>query len=137
MGSSLSSVSKVNRHVKSPLGHFPLVTKRFDEIHIDLVGPLVVSENQRYCLTIIDRFTRWTEAIPLPDMRAETVAFALYSGWICRYGTPSFVITDQGRQFESELFSELANLFAFKRKRSNPYNPQANGFLKYNVKIGR
>jgi len=53
----------------------------------------------RYCLTIIDRFTRWFEAIPLTNVIAETVANAFWSQWVDHFGTPKTISTDQGAQF--------------------------------------
>ncbi|RLU15530.1 hypothetical protein DMN91_012524 [Ooceraea biroi] len=88
-----------------------------------------VSENKRYCLTCVDRFTRWPEAIPLTDQEAETVARAFYEGWICRFGTPLRVTTDQGRQFESRLFRRLAALTGAQHLRTTAYHPQANGMV--------
>ena len=114
---------KISRHTKAPIGNIPLVTKRFDEIHLDLIGPLPVAEGNRYCLTIIDRYTRWPEAIAIPDIHADTVAFAIYKEWISRFGVPSLIFTDQGSQFESHLFNELSKLIGFKRERTNSYNP--------------
>lgn len=67
------------------------------------------SEGFRYCLTCIDRFTRWPEVIPLKDQEA-TVARAFYTHWIARFGIPLRITTDQGRQFESCLFKQLSYL---------------------------
>ena len=121
--------SKVSRHTKSPLGTFKLSSQRFSQIHLDIIGPLPISENQRYCVTLIDRYTRWTEAIPVPDISAATVAFAVYNSWISRFGVPESIVTDQGTQFESLLFTELSQLLGFQRFRTTSYNPKCNGMI--------
>lgn len=120
--------NKISKHVSAPLGTFHCPSGRFEHVHIDIVI-LPVSEGYRYCLTCVDRFTRWPEAIPLRDQEASTVARAFYEGWVCRFGTPLRVTTDQGRQFESHLFKELSSLLGTTHLHTTAYHPAANGMV--------
>lgn len=121
--------AKVTRHVRAPVGKYDAPATRFEHVHIDLVGPMPVSHGFRNCLTCIDRFTRWPEAIPVLDITAETVARAFFARWIARFGTPLRVTTDQGRQFESELFEWLSLLTGTTHLRTTAYHPCANGIV--------
>lgn len=119
--------AKVNRHTFSCLQNFESAD-RFEHIHVDIVGPLPTSpDGFRYIVTIIDRCTRWPEAIPVCDITADTVARVIFKEWICRYGCPIKLTSDQGRQFESTLFSELMKLLGIRRIRTTAYHPQSNG----------
>ena len=44
---------------------------------------------------------------------------------ICRFGAPDMLHTDQGRNFESALISELCKLLAITKTRTTPYHPQS------------
>ena len=77
----------------------------------------------------MDRFSRWPEAIPLTHITAEAVAEAFLHGWISRFGVPSTIITDRGRQFESQLWNMLMTFLGTKRARTTAYHPQSNGMV--------
>ena len=122
--------SKIHRHVSAPLGTFFPPNARFDHLHIDIVGPLPLSQNFRYLFTIIDRFTRWPAAIPLPEITAESIASAFVTNWLANFGIPSTVTTDRGSQFESFLFSLITSTFRIQRNRTTAYHPISNGMIK-------
>ncbi|XP_055591011.1 uncharacterized protein K02A2.6-like [Uranotaenia lowii] len=65
--------------------------ERFAHVHMDLIGPLPPSEGNSYCLTLIDKFSRWPEVLPIPNMTA-----AFISEWITRFGVTTIVTTDLG-----------------------------------------
>ncbi|GFW99422.1 transposon Tf2-9 polyprotein [Trichonephila clavipes] len=118
---------KVSRHTKSKLGEFEQPDEWFSVVHIDLIGKLSPSEGMQYCLTCIDRFSCWMEAIPIPEITAEIVGRAFYEKWICRFGVPAKFVTDQGRQFEAELFRSKAAICGAKVAHTTSYHPQCNG----------
>ncbi|GFU98810.1 hypothetical protein TNCV_1215261 [Trichonephila clavipes] len=120
--------AKVFKHTKAPLRTFALFDARFAHIHIDYIGSYPPSKGYKYCLTIIDRYTRWPEVIPTEDMLAETTARALLNGWISRFGTPVTITTDQGT-FESSQMRELKNMMGSYRIHSASYHPQSNGMI--------
>uniref|UniRef100_A0A2S2P0J3 Integrase catalytic domain-containing protein n=1 Tax=Schizaphis graminum TaxID=13262 RepID=A0A2S2P0J3_SCHGA len=100
--------TKVHRHVVPPITPFLVPDRRFGHVHVDLVGPLPSADGCEYILTAVDRFTRWPEAYQLVNMSAHAVAEKIVSQWFSRFGVPDIVTTDQGRQFESELFTALS-----------------------------
>ena len=85
--------SKVVRHVKAPYVDRSLPDARFLSLHLDLVGPLPASEGMTYLLTIIDRYSRWLEAVSLTSTTARDCATALIRNWISRYGVPQDITT--------------------------------------------
>ena len=121
--------SKVARHVKTPFCHRSTAQRRFGALHVDLVGPLPSSEGFTYLFTIIDRWTRWVEAVPLASITASDCASALLRSWIAHFGVPDEITSNQGRQFTSALWRELAVSLGIQANTTTAYHPQANGMV--------
>nr|VZH91271.1 unnamed protein product [Spirometra erinaceieuropaei] len=121
--------SKIQRHNKAPIGTFPGPGSRFSHVHLDIVGPLPLSNGCSYLLTCVDRFTPWPEAIPLPDIAAPTVVKAFLSRWVAIFGAPSTITTDRRAQFESNLFQSLLSFLGCTHIRTTAYHPAANGMV--------
>nr|VZI17986.1 unnamed protein product [Spirometra erinaceieuropaei] len=82
-----------------------------------------------YVLICVDRYTRWAEAIPLPNVEAEIIVKAFVSRWVAMFGAPSTVTTDRGAQFESAPFQTLLNFLGCTRIRTTAFHPAANGMV--------
>lgn len=112
----------------------PMVTSAtsapFERIAIDILGPLPKTERSNvYIMVVGDYFSKWTEAYPIPNQEAETLARVLMNEWVSRYGTPRSLHSDQGRSFESNLFQQLCRLLDISKTRTTPYHPQSDGMI--------
>jgi len=80
-----------------------VVAKVWYLVGIDLIDAGKVSgKGKRYLLTMTDYFSKYVEAIPLPDKSALSVAKGFYK-MNCRHGAPAHIISDQGREFVNEV----------------------------------
>ncbi|CAF1451460.1 unnamed protein product, partial [Didymodactylos carnosus] len=102
----------------------------FQIIAIDFVGPLnrTPSEN-RYVLAITDLFTRWVTAVALPNCTATVTAETLFKNYICRYGVPTTILSDNGPHFRNQLLQSLEYKIGIHHIFSSPYHPQSNGVI--------
>lgn len=121
--------SKVIRHNITPLQAIDMPESRFSHIHLDLVGPLEMSNGYRYLLTTVDRFTRWPEAFPLADITTETIINSFVMNYMSRYGCPEIITTDNGRQFTSTIWASFMQYIGCDHIRTTAYHPQSNGMV--------
>ena len=100
----------------------------FEVIAIDITGKHPKSSRgNEYILTVIDLFSKWAEAYPLRNHTAPVVAKTLMENFFARYGAPKRLVSDQGPEFESELFQELCRRMEIDKIRTSPYKPTTNG----------
>ena len=119
--------SPVNRH--QPMGHVP-VSGRFERVAMDLLDVSVISaKGYRYILVVCDYFTKYTEAYPLKDKTARSVADALMDIWLPRYGFPLFLHSDQGKEFDNVMIHKLSELLGTVKTKTTPYHPRSDGLV--------
>ena len=122
-------LNKVNQLTKTSFGSFVSTNRRFKHVHLDKDGPLPFCRGQKYILTMVDRFSRWVQAVPMHKIEAETVALAFSSGWISTFGCAVRITTDRGTQSESSLLNCFLKSHDIVRQRTSACNPKANGMI--------
>ena len=119
--------SKIQRHNKAPVETFLAPQERFSHIHVDIVGELPESSGYAYLLTIIDRFTKHFECVPVREITAKAIASAFTLNWVGRFGCPQIITCDRGAQFTSRLWTELCNFLGCKLVHTCSFHPDSNG----------
>ncbi|CAF0943518.1 unnamed protein product [Brachionus calyciflorus] len=99
----------------------PIITsRRFQFVTCDILGPLNTTvRGAKYILVFMCHFTKWVEIFPIENMEASTVANCFIE-LICRHGVPESLHSDQGRNFESNLFKEVLELLYVHKLRTKP-----------------
>ena len=113
------------------------------------MGPLpVTAKGNRYIVTLVDYFSKWPEAEPLPNKSAKEVApllyrmmcwyqnfsahessFNIYIILFHRFGSAEVIISDQGREFINAVTKFLFNMTGTDHRISSAYHPQTNGLV--------
>jgi hypothetical protein len=111
-------------HILSPL---PQCSAPNQRVHLDLFGSLKTSESgKQFVLCMTVAFTKYVELVAIPNKEAATVGLQFFNKWICRYGTPLEITTDQGKEFVNKLNKELCQLLQVKHSTTTPAHPQTN-----------
>ena len=103
--------------------------EQFDEL-----GPLPKTTNgNNYLLICMDYFTKWPEVYSIANQETDTIAKVLVEEFICRFGAPLHIHSDQGRNFCLKVFNEMCTLLGIKKTQTTPYHPQSDGMVeRYN-----
>lgn len=115
-------------NIKQPPGSFPKPEYPFQHLCMDFIE-LNPCENKRYCLVLIDPFSKWTEAVPVKHNDAETVAKILLERIIPTFGIPQRLYSDNGTHFVNQIIDRLARQFDIELKNHCAYHPQSAGLV--------
>ena len=114
------------------------VSRPWQLLGIDVMGPFKISKfGNKFIIVAIDHYTKYAEAIATSTFNGFVTAVFIFNQIICRYGMVEKILTDQGVNFESNLFKQLCALIGTKKLRTSTYHAMANGIterLNKNIK---
>jgi len=105
-------------------------TRPFESWVIDILGPFTETpRHNRWCLTMICRYTRWLEIVPLDKIDSVTIADKLFNYIVCRFSVPRSVQSDRGSNFLAPAVARLSARCGFTRVTSTPYHAACQGSI--------
>ncbi len=105
----------------------PLCSAPNQRIHCDLFGPLKTTDNSKaHVLCITDAYTKYSELCVVHNKEAQTIASAIISNWICRFGIPEQIFSDGGKEFANKLLSYICEFLKIAKNKITPAHPQGN-----------
>ena len=119
--------AKKSKESSTYLKPLEVATEPFQIAATDLFGPLVAEDGtKKFILTIVDTFSKHAEFCVIPNKTAAQVASAIYSRFICRFGVPLVVTSDQGLEYRNQLFDGLCRLLEIDHRFASVQNPASN-----------
>lgn len=131
------SAKAANTNQTNLMGEFRNPESPFRQVAIDYIGPLPRSKNQfKWIFTIVDCFSKFVLLIPLREATANLTIKAIENELFLTYGVPEQIISDNGTQFKSKLFTDLMQKYQVKMHYTPNYHPQANPCEAANKTVG-
>uniref|UniRef100_A0A1A7Z5N2 Integrase catalytic domain-containing protein n=2 Tax=Iconisemion striatum TaxID=60296 RepID=A0A1A7Z5N2_9TELE len=109
-------------------GQFPQPSYPFQTMHMDFIE-LTQSGPYKYCLVMIDAFSKWVEIVPTAKNDALTVAKAICKTIIATHGIPQTLYSDNGTHFVNDVIQHMAEHLGITLKNHCAYHPQSAGLV--------
>jgi IS30 family transposase len=90
---------------------------------------LTVTTGHKYILTFADELSKYTIAVLISQQDPETIAGVFVEEIVFKFGIPQVILTDQGSNFLSELFTNVCKLLKIKKLKFTAYHPGTNRAL--------
>ena len=78
-------------------------------------------------LVLQDHFFKYVVAYVVKNQTARTAAETLRIGYFGLFGTPAYLVSDQGKAFTGHVITHLCELYGVQKLRTSPYHAQTNG----------
>lgn len=107
--------------------------KPWEYVGVDFVGPLPrTPSGNSYILVFVDYFSKWVEIVAVREATAQVAANKLLSEVFSRHGAPTYLISDRGSPFISDLFERVLTLLGTEHRLTTAYHPQTNATERVN-----
>ena len=106
-----------------------IATRPWEMVAVDVPKVPTSAKGNQYLLVVQDYFSKWPFAQPMADQKAERIVQILRDNVFTVTGPPQKLHSDQGRNFESHILSDLCKAFGVKKSRTTPYHPMGDGLV--------
>ncbi|XP_047676510.1 uncharacterized protein LOC113649215 isoform X1 [Tachysurus fulvidraco] len=120
------ATNNIGRGIKVSQSAHPPPQRPFEHLQMDFIE-LTPSEGKKYCLVIVDMFSKWVEAFPTSKQDASAVAKALLSEIIPRWGIPDKISSDNGTPFVNQALRRVGEYLGIDLRQHCAYHPASGG----------
>ena len=118
--------NKICKRNKIPMKITTTSSEPFEKLYMDIVVLPESDWGNKYGLVMQDDLTRYLTVAPMPNQESQTVAETFVENYICKFGAPLELVTDNGANFVSTLMKDVCKILKIKKITTSAYHPQAN-----------